>query len=427
MSGSYLWRRGQLCLFLVLMAFAVLPAQGQTTSDAETWHADPAVVARLARERRNRMHDERLVPEYTLPPLFEQPPANLDEWEARRVEILQILQQHWFGRMPAPPERIEVKTVSSEPLKSIAGGVRKRIELTCHLQNGKVFKFGYWLYAVEGERRPVFVMINNREPELANPKDEKFGEFVPVPVILEAGFALAVFQHNDLAPDDPKTFRNGLLKHVIPASERAPDAPGAIAAWAWGASTLLTSLADQPLVDDTRAVVIGHSRGGKTALLVGAVDPRFKLAISNESGCGGAALARRMFGETVEQITTRFGYWFCPRAAEYANREAEMPFDQHFLAAAICPRHVAIGSASDDLGADPRGEWLGLVNASPAFEAVGIESLSTEDTMPPLDQPAYRGATSYHVRRGDHNLLVADWNNYILAAKRAWQSPGAVQ
>lgn len=421
MSDLYQWGRGLFCYGAVLMLIVSPPAHSQTNVTTPTWQADPALVKRLARERPNRMHEERLVPEYSLPPLFNEPPANLDEWEARRVEILQILQQHWFGRMPAPPERIEVKSVSSSPLKSITGGVRKRIEVTCHLENGKVFKFGYWLYAVEGERRPVFVMINNREPELANPKDEQFGEFVAVPVILEAGFALAVFQHNDLAPDDPKTFRNGLLKHVLPAGTRAPDAPGAIAAWAWGASTILTSLADQSLVDDTRAVVIGHSRGGKTALFTGAVDPRFKLAISNESGCGGAALARRRFGETVEQITDRFGFWFCPRAAEYANREAEMPFDQHFLIAAICPRHVAIGSASDDLGADPRGEWLGLVNAAPAFEAVGIECLTADDTMPPLDQPAHRGATSYHVRPGEHNLLEADWRHYILAARRAWQ------
>jgi hypothetical protein len=154
---------------------------------------------------------------------------------------------------------------------------------------------------------------------------------------------------------------------------------------------------------------------------VGAVDPRFKLAISNESGCGGAALSRRKYGETIGRITNAFDYWFCPRATEYTDREHQMPFDQHHLIAAICPRHVYVASAADDLWADPRGEWLGLVNAAPAFEAVGIECLTPAERMPVLDSPTHRGATSYHVRSGDHNLLTSDWEQYVLAAKRALQ------
>lgn len=416
------WRRGISC-FLAGLAMLPAMAQAQADSEAATWQPDPAVIRRLARERPYCNCDESKVPDYTLPSLFDREPSSLESWETRRHDLLVLLQQHLFGQMPPTPQRLEVTTVSSEPLRSVPGGVQKRIEVSCHLPGDKVFRFGYWLYAVEGEQRPVFVMINNREPELANPDDEKFGEFVPVDLILESGFALAVFQHNDLAPDDRAKFRDGILKHVLPPGPRAPDAPGAIAAWAWGASQVLRSLADEPLVDDTRAAVIGHSRGGKTALLAGAMDPSFSLAISNESGCAGAALSRRKVGETIEQITKKFDFWFCPRAAEYANREDEMPIDQHFLTAANCPRHVYVASAGDDLWADPRGEWLGLVHAAPAFEALGIECLTPADTMPVLDTPVHRGHTSYHVRTGGHNLLRQDWKQFILAAERAFEKP----
>ena len=96
---------------------------------------------------------------------------------------------------------------------------------------------------------------------------------------------------------------------------------GKIGMWAYAASRILDYLYTLDCVDKTRVGVIGHSRLGKTALWAGANDTRFKLVISNNSGCCGAALARRDFGETVEIITHYFPHWFISSFTQYANNE----------------------------------------------------------------------------------------------------------
>lgn len=399
------------------------------------WTAGAAAVLAIVavgQEPAPSVKDESRVRPYTLPdPLLcadGTRVATRDDWERKgRPETLAQFEKWIYGRSPAPPKEVRYEVLSTDPKALEARATRKHVRITAG-DGMKSYSFETWVLVPNGAPAavPCFLLINNRPVSSADPTRGTKDGFWPAEDIIARGYATAVFRTEDVDPDrnGPEARAKG-VRGVWPAGSGkvGEDAWATIGAWSWGASRVLDYLQTEKAIDATRVAVIGHSRGGKTALWAGAQDRRLALVISNDSGCCGAALSKRVFGETPALINRGFPYWFCENFKRFNDHEDDLRIDQHQLLALIAPRALYIASASEDLWADPKGEFLSLAHAAPVYALYDLPGFRT-DEMPAVDTSKARGKVAYHLRPGPHNLTPYDWSRFMDFADGLWGKPG---
>ena len=341
------------------------------------------------------------------------PPLNTN-----RTEVLDYFAENVYGRRPDLSSFKKTCSVFDRGLDAAHNALRKDIALNVMTPLGETNFTAVLMLpqTAEAKRVPCFVYIAFARPDdvlTMSPKRDVKPYRWPVSEIVAHGYATAAFYYRDVFPDKEEGIRAwGRLP------DRSPTAWGGISVWALATSRVMDYLVTDPFVDASKVAVVGHSRLGKTALWAAATDWRFAYAVVNGSGCLGARVSTRNIadaeprewsnrsingGETIEYITRTFPHWFAPKCrTQFAGKDADLPFDQHWLIAAIAPRLVAVGSAENDHWACPSGEHAGLDLARPAWGAA-------------------QDCCHYHVRPGGHDLLVCDWRDYMdFAKKHGW-------
>ncbi len=390
-------------------------------------------------------YDESKVPEFVIPSALVSADGNTirnaAEWvNFQRPRLLELFRREVYGASLPRPDgcSLELLTCRNDAYQGLA--TRKEIRLHFTMADGRSHCADLLLYLPNAASKPVPAFlglcfksnhVTSTETEVRitgrNYSDNEYldedkrgqeaGRW-QFPEVLKRGYAAATICYHDFFPDCAHGWQNSALSLFYDQ----PDDPAvqtkhtAIGVWAWGLSRALDCLESEPAIDARRVAVHGHSRLGKTSLWAGAQDARFRLVISNDSGCGGAALFKHYFGENIEVITNAFPHWFVPTFKQYGRREAELPFDQNFLIALQAPRPVCIASASEDLWADPKGEFLAGAYAGEVYRLFGADSYLP--TQMPAPGGRLSGWVSYHLRDGKHNQTGEDWQHYLDLADR---------
>lgn len=338
------------------------------------------------------------------------------KWPARRQELLKNLQRNLYGWTPTEPRQVSGRVVWEDSRTYAGKALHQRVELTITTSGGTVTLPFHLLTPYAVSRPPVMLNLAFRPTLSAMKKPTDYANlsdcYLPVEEILDNGFALAVVAYSDISADSHDgNFLQGLGNCFFRSNTRTSEEWGRIGLWAYGGSCVLDYLMQQNFLDRDCISVIGHSRLGKTALWMGAQDERLFATVSNNSGFGGASVAKHGSGERIVDFLRCGSWdWFCENFKRYEGREDEQPYDQHLLLASIAPRRVYVASAEEDRGADPKSEFLSCVAASRAYELLGERGLITPDALPVPRTTLHEGRIGYHLRAGTHYFSREDWS-----------------
>jgi len=394
-------------------------------------------------------YDEAKVPDYTLPDLLARKDGtfvqNAYEWSNfQRGYWKRMLEDELYGPIPPKPAAMSYRVLEVKPAALDGKALRKRVLLEFQGVGQASYSFELLIYIPAAARTPAPVLCGlnfcgnqgtTPERDLPLPthylsarkdyfsvKNRATEESRCIHVrrwlpelLVSRGYASVTACYQSICPDHAEGALDSVYRLFYTEEELRKHHEecdlGAISAWAWGLSRMMDYIECDPQLDETRVCVTGLSRLGKASLWAGCCDQRFAVVSSNCSGCGGSALSRRRFGETFGSMAASRTLWFNKEWWKYAWHSAEQPFDQHCVMALAAPRPLYIASASEDLWADPKGEYLALDATRCVYRLFGMEPIPKGD-FPGIEQPV-SAACAYHCRRGKHEMLEYDYLNYL--------------
>ena len=365
-------------------------------------------------------YDESKVAPYTLPdPLVMSDGRRVTDaatWRTRRrPEILRVYQTEIYGRIPANTPKVTWEVTETNPTAKENTALMRRVvgRIGTSADAQRVNMMVYTPSKATGPV-PLILIINfGGGPPVEGRPAMQFNDPPVAADILARGWGYAMVGYLDIQPDRLNTFNQGVIGQTLAAGEQPkPDEWGTISAWSWGLSRIIDYFETDKLVDARKIAVQGHSRLGKTVLWASALDERIAAVYSSCSGEMGAALARRDWGETVDDMAQNFSYQFAGNLQKYVGRWNDMPVDAHMLIALSAPRPVFITGGTQDQWADPVGEFKAAVAAGPVYKLLGKNDLGTTE-LPPLDTPLTKGDLGWHYHTGGHAATAADWKAFL--------------
>lgn len=410
-------------------------------------------------------YDESRIAPYTL----EDPLTFVDgrkvksqaDWRVRREEILEIFAKEMYGVEPPKPETL-ITDLVNEKVTAAGFAIRRQYKMYFKAdRTGPCINWILWIPRWAKKPVPVVSFLNyrgnhelvcdndipvqtgwtragkhtdgNRSSERTRGmmQDANSDSIFPLAMILARGYAAMSACYCEVSPDpgynqkppyEQKTFAyTGVFDLWGKRDESRTDNITALGAWAWALSRGLDLAERVPEIDAKRSVVTGCSRLGKAALLAAARDERFAVCVPNQTGGGGAPLAKRNYGENVNTEIHAFTHWYCRAYDKYAPDPAKLlTFDQHMLLACVAPRALLIEGFDTSRWMDTEGEYLACKAAAPVWKFLGKGTMPDVPYPDNYDLSAIGDSFGYVRRSEDHGISGYDWQWMLDFADRAF-------